>query len=123
MAHAINWFEIPATDINRALSFYKKILNANMEVFDMMGMESFFLPADMENGSIGGCVIQGEGYEPCHKGPLIYLNGGKDLNDILNRVETAGGKVMQSKTDIGDHGFYAFFEDSEGNKIGLHSNG
>ena len=52
----------------------------------------------------------------------VYLNGGSDLNNVLNRVETAGGQVLLAKTEIGEeHGFFAFFLDSEGNKVGLHS--
>ena len=86
-----------------------------------MGMKSGFFPADMENGSIGGCIIQGKGYEPSAKGSLVYLNGGKDLKTILSKVEKAGGKILLPKTAIGHNGFIAHFKDSEGNKIGLHS--
>ena len=51
----------------------------------------------------------------------MYLNGGEDLSTVLDKVEGAGGKVMQPKTDIGENGFIAFIEDTEGNKVGLHS--
>ena len=120
MENAINWFEIPVKDFSRAKTFYETILGATMQPMEAMGMKSAFFPADLENG-VGGCIIQGQGYEPTNKGSLIYLNGGEDLSIILSKVELAGGKIVLLKTAIGPHGFMAHFEDSEGNKVGLHS--
>jgi uncharacterized protein len=120
MASAINWFEIPVKDFNRAKTFYETILSATMEPMEAMGMKSAFFPVDLENG-VGGCIIEGQGYEPTNKGSLVYLNGGEDLSIILSKVERAGGKIVLLKTAIGPHGFMAHFEDTEGNKVGLHS--
>ncbi len=121
MANTINWFEIPTIDINRAKRFYETILEVKMEIIEMMGMQYAFFPADTENNSTGGCIIQGSGYEPSSVGVMIYLNGGEDLIVPLNKVEGAGGKVLLTKTAIGGNGFMAYIEDTEGNKIGLHS--
>ena len=121
MANAINWFEIPVKNFSKAKTFYEIILGADMQLMEAMGMKSAFFPADMENGSIGGCIIEGQGYEPTNKGSLVYLNGGEDLSSVLSRVEKAGGKITLPKTAIGQNGFMAHFEDTEGNKIGLHS--
>jgi predicted enzyme related to lactoylglutathione lyase len=57
------------------------------------------------------------------EGVVLYLNGDPDLDNVLNKVEGAGGKVVMPKVSIGDNGFMAFFIDTEGNKMGLHSNG
>jgi predicted enzyme related to lactoylglutathione lyase len=84
-------------------------------------MKSAFFPAEMETGGIGGCIIQGEGYEPSSNGSLIYLNAGDDLSIPLSKVEAAGGKILLPKTGIGPNGFMAYFSDTEGNKVGLHS--
>jgi uncharacterized protein len=121
MPNAINWFEIPAKDLARAVKFYQAILGKKMPVMEAMGMKTAFFPADMENGSVGGCLIAGKGYKPAVSGSLVYLNGGKNLSTILAKVEKAGGKVVLAKTSIGHNGFMAHFKDSEGNKIGLHS--
>ncbi len=121
MSNAINWFEIPVSDFNRAKKFYETILAAEMPVMEAMGMQSAFFPVDLQSGAIGGCIIKGAGYEPSVKGALVYLNGGNDLNEILNRVTAAGGVITLPKTAIGKNGFMAHFTDSEGNKIGLHS--
>jgi predicted enzyme related to lactoylglutathione lyase len=122
MKNAINWFEIPAKDFERAKSFYEEVLGAKMETQSMeeMGMTMAFFPADWENG-IGGGIATGPGYEPSDKGALIYLNGGDDLSIPLARVEKAGGKVIVPKTSLGPNGFMAQFIDSEGNRVALQS--
>jgi uncharacterized protein len=120
MKNAINWFEIPVKDFDKAKKFYETILNAEMQVMEAMGMKSAFFPADMQAG-VGGCIIKGQGYEPAKTGSLIYLNGGEDLSVPLSKVEKAGGKIIMPKTGIGPNGFMAYFEDTEGNKVGLHS--
>jgi uncharacterized protein len=121
MLHAINWFEIPVLNFDRAKKFYESILDAEMPVMEVMGMKSAFFPVDFQNGAIGGCLTQGDGYEPSKKGVIIYLNGGDDLAVPLSRVEAAGGKIVLPKIGIGENGFMAHFEDTEGNKIAFHS--
>jgi predicted enzyme related to lactoylglutathione lyase len=121
MKNAINWFEIPVKDFNRATKFYEALFNGKLEINEAMGMKSGFFPAVLLKGGIGGCIIQGPGYEPSTTGTLVYLNGGDDLSEPLSRVEPAGGKIAMPKTSIGPHGFMAHFTDTEGNKVALHS--
>ena len=120
MKNAINWFEIPVTNLERAKKFYETILGSEMQVMEAMGMKSAFFAADLQNG-IGGCIIEGKGYEPTNKGSMIYLNGGEDLNGPLEKVEASGGKILLPKTAIGHNGYMAHFEDTEGNKVAFHS--
>ena len=120
MAHALNWFEIPVSDINRAARFYSIILAADMAVEEIMGKRRAFLP--FTNG-VGGTLTQGEGYVPSKDGAMLYLNGGDDLDVVLRRVEPAGGRVIKQKIAIGEYGFVALFCDTEGNRVGLHSRG
>ena len=123
MKNAINWFEIPVKNFEKAKSFYEEVLGAEMQLMEMkeMGSTMAFLPFDMENGGIGGSIISGPGYEPSQKGALIYLNGGEDLSDPLSRVEKAGGKITVQKTSLGPNGFMAQFIDPEGNRMAFHS--
>lgn len=119
--NAINWFEIPVKDFNRAKTFYSKILGVQLSEMEMVPFKMGFFPYDQTNG-VGGAIVQGEGYEPTTKGARIYLNGGDDLNVVLNRVDKSGGKVVLPKTEITpEFGFYATFEDTEGNHVSLHS--
>jgi len=121
MNNAINWFEIPVKNFDKAKTFYETILDSKMDLMEAMGMRSAFFPADLQNGALGGCIIQGQGYEPSSSGTVIYLNGGDDLSIPLSKVEAAGGEILMPKTPIGANGFMALFTDTEGNKIGLHS--
>lgn len=116
----INWFEIPATNFNRAVAFYNTIFSIELETDNMNDYSMAFFPA---KGGVGGAIICGEGSIPHQNGSLLYLNGGDDLNEVLSKVEVAGGKVILQKQKINDeNGYFALFIDSEGNKMALHSN-
>lgn len=121
MKNAINWFEIPVKNFERAKAFYSTLLGGEITVMPHPQMKYGMLPADMQNGGIGGGIVEGPGYEPSDKGPLIYLNGGDDLSLALAKVEKAGGKILVPKTSLGPNGFMAQLLDTEGNKIALHS--
>ena len=119
MASAINWFEIPVNDMDRAVNFYNDIFGISLDVFEMTpGFPMAMLPA--EDGT-GGALIHGEGYVPSMEGSLVYLNGGDDLTAVISRVEAANGTIIMPKMSIGENGFVALFADTEGNKVGLHS--
>ena len=120
MKSHISIFEIPATEIPRAVDFYQAILDVNIEKMEMPGMEMGIFP--YEGQMVTGVLIKGEGYEPSSKGVTVYLNGGDDLQTILDKVEKNGGKIIVPKTAHADEsGFFALFLDTEGNRLGLHS--
>jgi predicted enzyme related to lactoylglutathione lyase len=121
MTNAINWFEIPVKNFDKAKAFYETIMGAEINVMPHPQLKYGMLPYDMKNGGIGGGIVQGDGYDPSNKGSLIYLNGGDDLSVPLSKVEGAGGKVLLPKTSLGPNGFMALFEDTEGNKVAFHS--
>jgi len=119
MANAVNWFEIPAANLKRAIKFYSEILDAELQPMENNGLQMAFFPAQ-DNG-VGGCVTYGNGNKPNAEGTLVYLNGGEDLAKPLGRVEKSGGKILMPKTPIGPNGFMAIFSDSEGNRVAFHS--
>ncbi len=120
MKSHISIFEIPATDVSRAINFYQVILDIKIEKMEMPEMEMGIFP--YEGQMVTGVIISAEGYEPSANGVTIYLNGGDNLQIILDKVEKNGGKIIVPKSSHADEsGFYALFLDSEGNKIGLHS--
>jgi predicted enzyme related to lactoylglutathione lyase len=121
MQNIINWFEIPALDFNRALKFYKGILEVEIQEMDMYGTKMGFFPSDGKN--VSGAIVQGEDAKPSMQGCTVYLNGGENLENILNRVNAFGGEILVPKTQISEEmGYFAMFRDSEGNKMALHSN-
>ncbi len=116
----ISLFEIPASDISRAIQFYESILDISIEKMEMPGMEMGIFP--YEGQMVTGIIMKGEDYKPSADGVTIYLNGGKDLQVILDRIEGNGGTILVPKTAHADEsGYFALFLDSEGNKLGLNS--
>lgn len=120
MNNFISLFEIPATDISRAINFYQTILGVTIEKMEMPGMEMGIFP--YENQMVTGVIMKGEGFKPSADGVTIYLNGGDNLQTTLDKVEVNGGKIIIPKTAHADeNGFFALFLDTEGNKLGLNS--
>lgn len=120
MKNLINWFEIPATDFNRAVSFYKSILGVDIKETEIFGTKMGFFPADETN--VSGAIVQGEDYQPSTDGVLAYLNGGNDLQMMLDKIEASNGKIIVPKTQISpEMGHFGMFIDSEGNKMAVHS--
>ncbi|MFZ1694745.1 MAG: VOC family protein [Flavobacteriales bacterium] len=121
--NSLNWFEIPATDIKRAKKFYQAIFKIKMEEMEMMGMQMAFFPFAPGTGKANGGLCKSKMHKPSKtSGPIIYLNADPDLKTVLGRVTKAGGQVIMPKTSIGENGYMAFFIDSEGNRMALHSN-
>jgi uncharacterized protein len=119
-SNAINWFEIPVSNFDKAKKFYESIFGFTMHVNEMAGFMMGFFPA--YKGKVSGAIVSGNGYVPSKDGAKLYLNCNPDLSMVLDKVEAAGGKIVAPKTMIGpDLGYYAFILDSEGNTIGLHS--
>lgn len=120
MDNLINWFEIPSTNFNRALTFYKRILGLDITETEMFGTKMGFFPSDGQN--VSGAIVHGEDYKPSTEGVIAYLNGGNDLQNILDKVEKNNGKVIVPKTQISpEMGYFGMFIDTEGNKLAVHS--
>ncbi|MFZ9386336.1 MAG: VOC family protein [Chitinophagaceae bacterium] len=124
MKNAISWFEIPSTDIDRAQRFYESIFNISLAPLDMPNIKMRMFPLDNPMDGVGGSIVQSDGFHTpsATDGPLIYLNGNPDVQQILDRVEVAGGRILVPKTEISpEYGYMAVFADTEGNRIALHS--
>ena len=117
MFNAIVWCDIPVKDLDRALKFYSEVLGQTVSKQEFGQMKFGLFPHEGE--SVGGCLIA-EG-KPAADGPMVYLNCDKRLDAAIGAVEKNGGKVLQAKHQIGPYGFRAIVQDSEGNRIALHS--
>jgi uncharacterized protein len=124
MNNAISWFEIPTADIERAATFYETIFDIKLNPLDLPNIKMRMFPLDDMMTQVGGALVKSDGF---HKpsstdGPLVYLNGNPDLQNVLDKVEAAGGKIMVPKTEISpEYGCMAVFIDTEGNRMALHS--
>ena len=120
------WFEIYVDEMERARNFYQTVFDTTLEEMKMPegtgeGMRMFSFPMTMEKtNSAPGALVQMEGMKAGGGGTIVYF-GSDDCAVEESRVETAGGKVFQSKMSIGEYGFAALVVDCEGNMIGIHS--
>lgn len=118
--HTAVWFEIPVTDMARAIQFYGAVLQVKLEENKSFGVPMAFFPS--ERDAVSGALIKMDALKPSSDGPVVYLNGGRDLQVVLERVQPNGGKVLVPKTKISDEvGYFAIFLDTEGNRLGLFS--
>lgn len=121
--NAVNWFEIPALDLERAFSFYSTILNNNVRKGTFGNADIILFNVPFNTGeAVGGSIVVRQDLKPTTDGGIIYLNAFGKLSDAVSKVENAGGKVIIPFMDLGKFGYSAIIVDSEGNKIGLLSN-
>lgn len=119
--NALNWFEIYVADFDRAKRFYETVLGEPLQPVDMPGGKMAMFQCDPQNG-VGGAITHKDGCTPGGSGgTMVYLNVEGKLDDVLGRVQAAGGKVVRERMPIPPHGFIGFVQDTEGNNVGLHS--
>ena len=117
--NAITWFELPTTNIDRAVGFYESLLDRKLVSYP--GDEPYFM-FPIEDGEVGGALVQRPHQKPAAQGTMVFLNVDGQLDAVLNRAHKMEGTVLLPKTQIpGNGAFYACIKDSEGNHIGLHS--
>jgi len=121
--NAISWFEIPAANLDRAQKFYETIFDIQMIPLDMPQLQMRMFPVENPMSIGGALCYSGDFYKPsAEAGPLVYLNANPDVQNILDKIETAGGKIIIPKTEISpEYGHMAVFIDTEGNRVALHS--
>ena len=114
----ISWVEIPAADFERAVKFYNKLLNIELNVLDFGTEKMACFPNDE------GAISFAPGFNPSKDGVLVSLNMEDRLDQALGMIEKNGGTIAQPKTKIEaeGRGYFALFIDSEGNKVGLYGN-
>ncbi|MFN3847945.1 MAG: VOC family protein [Spirosomataceae bacterium] len=118
--NAINWFEIPALDLERAFQFYSTVLNGNVRKGTFGNGDLILFNVPFNTGeAVGGSIVVRPDLKPTADGPVLYLNAFGKLTEVVGKVESAGGKVIVPEINLGKFGFAAVIIDSEGNKIGL----
>lgn len=116
---AVNWFEIPTTDLERAVGFYQQLLDTTLKV-SFFGEPMALFPSAQEG--VGGALVHRPRHQPANAGALVYLNADGRLDAALARTEEIGGKVLVPSTPVpGGFGSFAVVLDTEGNHIGLHA--
>ncbi|MFL1012952.1 VOC family protein [Flavisericum labens] len=117
----VGWFEIPVSDMDRAKAFYEMVFNVKIDIHDFGGMLMGWFPFAEGKEGAAGTLIKQESYIPSEEGTLVYFIC-DDVQIELDRIEGAGGKIYQPKTQISpEHGYMGVFIDTEGNRVALHS--
>ena len=115
--NTITHIEIPAPDLARAIAFYSAIFNWKIEIVKE-GSYAFFMIGDANTGGgLNAALKVAEEETGCQ----IVVDV-EDIEQNLAAVQAAGGKIILTKTDIGGgHGYYAIFQDPNGNHLQIHS--
>jgi predicted enzyme related to lactoylglutathione lyase len=115
------WVEIPVKDIERAKKFYSAVFGYQFQMHDTGdGYTLAMFNAAPDRYGSGGALIKGETYKPSHDGTVVYLST-QNIDESLKKIGAAGGKTVLPKKSIGEYGFIAHFEDTEGNRVALHT--
>lgn len=122
------WFEIYVQDMNRARKFYEDVFQCQLEDMAAPGADSatpndsamLSFPMSMDATGTGGMLVQAKDAPPGPGGTTVYFTC-EDCEVEQNRAVKAGGRIHQAKFSIGQYGYCALVQDTEGNIIGLHS--
>ncbi|CAI2767190.1 MULTISPECIES: VOC family protein [Flavobacterium] len=118
-SNPVVYFEIPVTNIERAIQFYSAVFGFEFERDRIHDNEMAFFPLIEGNNGISGALAQGEIYKPTIDGTLVYLNT-EDIEETINLAVKNGAEILFPITSNGEFGWVAEFKDCEGNRIALH---
>jgi len=118
MSNPVFHFEIPVTDLERAIAFYESVFGYVMSRREVDGHPMAFFPRRDGAPGASGALARGEVYQPSKAGVILYFDV-PDIDAVLQRAQALGAEVLYPRTDIGEAGFVAEIEDSEGNRIAL----
>jgi len=119
MTNPVFYFEIPVKNMDRAIAFYSKTFEVTFERQSIDGNDMALFPYEPGREGAAGALAKGDSYTPSRNGARVYFST-SDIDATLHKAIAAGGKLIYPKTDTGEYGFVAEFEDTEGNCIALH---
>ena len=118
MINPVFHFEIPVSDMSRAKDFYKGVFGYRLMRQEVDGYDMAFFPRADGAAGASGALAKGDAYKPSKDGAIIYFDV-PDIDAVLRNAKQRGSKILYEKKDIGEAGFVAEFEDSEGNRVAL----
>ncbi|MGL6349143.1 MAG: VOC family protein [Aeromonas sp.] len=111
-------FEIPVTDMQRAIAFYSAVFDIEFERADIDGNEMALFPLIDGAEGCSGALAKGDSYVPSLDGTRIYLTV-NNLDRVMAAALSAGAKLLYPVTLVGEAIKVAEFQDSEGNRSAL----
>lgn len=120
MNNPVAWFEIATNDLERAKSFYGTVFQRGFQLIEMPDTKMYMFEGGETGNGAAGALVKAKENTPNTDGTLVYFECA-DVAVEAGRVEEAGGKLLFPKMSIGEFGFISQFIDTEGNRVGLHS--
>lgn len=121
MRNTVVWFDIPVSDLDRAIRFYEAVTQSRMQRLTLDNGDETALFAS-QDGGVTGSLYKSPEDQPSRFGSRVYLNAEPSIDDWIERIKAAGGRMEVEKTEVPGHrGYYAYFIDSEGNRVGLNA--
>lgn len=121
----IVWFEIYVDDLDRSKKFYESVLGLELselptpsDIQEQMKMLAF--PMEMNEDGASGALVKMNSIKAGGNSTIVYFRS-EDCAIEEGKIESAGGKVLQSKQSLGEYGFMILASDTEGNMFGVHS--
>lgn len=118
MTNPVLHFEIPVSDMDRAKAFYESVFGYRLIRKEVDGYDMAFFPRADGAAGASGALAKGDAYRPSREGAIIYFDV-PDIDAVLQKAKQRGSRILYEKKDIGEAGFVAEFEDSEGNRVAL----
>lgn len=115
----VGYFEIPVTNMNRAVEFYEHVFELRLERKTIDGYAMALFPAEDNAAGASGALAEGDVYLPGKEGPVLYFSVAS-IDAVLARVADLEGRVLYARKSLGIEGWVAEIEDSEGNRVALH---
>ncbi len=117
-------FEMPYEDRERMAKFYRSAFDWQIQ---LLGPEMFHyvLATTTETGDTGPKkpgAINGGFFPQQHDGPRLHPSvvvAVQDIKEAMEKVKSAGGKVLGEPMDIPGIGQYVSFTDTEGNRLSM----
>jgi predicted enzyme related to lactoylglutathione lyase len=108
-------FEITADDVARAKKFYE-IFGWKIADSGMPGADYWLADTGPEDDmGINGAIMPRK-YKPQ---PVIHWVSVDDIDDMIEKVKAAGGKIIGEKQTVPNVGDTIYASDTEGNTFGM----
>jgi len=119
--HTIVHFDIPADDVEKLASFYKKVFNWKIE--KLPGPVDYWLIETVPTDSSGRLVEPGVNggmmkRERPEERPTNYIRV-ESVEEYAKRIEDNGGRIIVPKQEVSGMGYFAIAVDPEGNQFAV----
>lgn len=118
VANPVHHFEIPVTDMDRAVHFYQSVFGYELSRQTIDDYEMAFFPRSDGTPGACGALARGDVYVPSKSGAVINFDA-PDIDPVLERALAQGATILYSRKHVGASGYVAEISDSEDNRIAL----